>query len=110
MPGPPIGQYLIADKCRQRTHVGRAVARLPARGRVTRRMTIAGGVLAAGVALTVVLRRHQWRDAPLHADASRLPRAGVVDTVRILLGVVAPTVAKGVIVRRPRVVALAAFL
>lgn len=39
-----------------------------------------------------------------------LPRAGVLETLRFLAAVGAPLVAKGVIIRRPRAVALAAML
>jgi hypothetical protein len=41
---------------------------------------------------------------------STLPKATVRETLAVLAGVVMPTVAKGVILRRPRVVAMAATL
>lgn len=41
------------------------------------------------------------------ASTAPLPRLGVGETLRVALGVVGPTLAQGVIARRPRVVALA---
>ncbi|MEJ2864330.1 cytochrome P450 [Actinomycetospora flava] len=41
------------------------------------------------------------------SDGGLVPRLGVADTLRVALGVVAPTLAQGVIARRPRAMALA---
>lgn len=58
------------------------------------------GVFGAGVAAGRLLARS-------HAADAMLPRASLLDTLAVSLDVVAPTIAKGVIIRRPPVVALA---
>ncbi|MFK3739288.1 cytochrome P450 [Massilia sp. TN1-12] len=58
------------------------------------------GVFGAGVAAGRMLVRPQPAD-------TTLPRASLLDTLALSLDVVAPTLAKGVIIRRPPVVALA---
>jgi cytochrome P450 len=53
----------------------------------------------------------KWRAASVaRVDADRLPRATLLETLAVLLKVVGPVFAKGVIIRRPAVVAIAARL
>jgi cytochrome P450 len=58
-----------------------------------------GAGLAAGKALT--------RPTPANPTTGALPKASILDTLALALDVFAPNVAKGVIIRRPPVVAMA---
>jgi len=70
-----------------------------------RNLLLAGALgLAGGLVATKVMTRS--RGAP-GAREGELPTAGVLDTLALAVDVLAPTFAKGVIIRRPAVVALA---
>ena len=72
----------------------------------TRATAFSSGLAAAAVLAFVALGRRNPRRAAA-ARAGQLPTATAGQALRLLFGVVMPTVAKGVILRRPRVVALA---
>jgi len=70
-----------------------------------RNLLLAGALgLAGGFAAGKLIKRARGAAG---ADGGRLPTAGVLDTLALAVDVLAPTFAKGVIVRRPAVVALA---
>ena len=67
-------------------------------------LLLAGALgLVGGYAIGKMLPKSAQSDA----GAAALPTASVLDTLALAVDVLAPTIAKGVIIRRPRVVALA---
>jgi len=70
-----------------------------------RNLLLAGALgLAGGLVAGKLIPRSRGAAG---ADEDKLPTAGVLDTLALAVDVLAPTFAKGVIVRRPAVVALA---
>jgi cytochrome P450 len=73
---------------------------------MNRKAAVVSSSVAMGAALALVAIGHRRaRSVALPSDL--LPQATLRQTLRLLLGVVLPTIAKGVIIRRPRVVAAA---